>query len=419
MINSKDLDYKAIIITEAGQQLDITAATQDLGWEENEDELAMKISFDMYNAFYNGKRLSSLVKLCSTVAIKSSWGSGSDIVAQGQLTQCKRKTSKSDEVFTITAYDNLYNLQKSSDCVFFEEGKSTKSILTSLLSSWGISITSYTGPNVTHARILKKNVKLGTIVRDILSEAKKKGGGAGIVRSTNGKIEVIKKGSNSIVYAFLGDNVTEVSHEINIASIVTRVKVVSSDGSDSAAKVEAVVDGKTDYGIFQKIITKTQNGTLEEAKREAQDEIDENGSPTETAKITGPDVPPLRKGDMIYAKVGSLNGYYIIKSIQHSAKDRKFTAEVEKYVASTVTDTKDTESNSKSYKVGDIVRFKGGMHYVSSYPGAKGYQATAGEAKIALGPDCKANGKAHPWQLIRTSNSTSNVNGWVDDGSFE
>ena len=89
MINSKDLSYKAIIVTESGQQLDITAATQDLGWEENEDELAMKISFDLYNAFYNGKRLSSLVKLCSVVAIQASWGSGSDIVAQGQLTQCK------------------------------------------------------------------------------------------------------------------------------------------------------------------------------------------------------------------------------------------------------------------------------------------------------------------------------------------
>ena len=419
MINSKDLSYKAIIVTESGQQLDITAATQDLGWEENEDELAMKISFDLYNAFYNGKRLSSLVKLCSVVAIQASWGSGSDIVAQGQLTQCRRKTSKSDEVFSITAYDNLYNLQKSSDCVFFEEGKGTQSILTSLLSSWGISISSYTGPNVTHARILKKNAKLGTIIRDILSEAKKKGGGAGIVRSTKGKIEVIKKGNNSTVYAFLGDNVTEVSHEINIASIVTRVKVVSSDGSDSAAKVEAIVDGKTDYGVFQKIITKTQSGTLEDAKKEAQDELDENGSPTETARLTGPDVPPLRKGDMIYAKVGSLDGFYLIKSIQHSAKDRKFSAEVEKYVASTITKTQNTSTESKSYKVGDIVRFKGGMHYISSYPGAKGYQATAGEAKITLGPDCKANGRAHPWQLIHTSNSTSNVYGWVDEGSFE
>ena len=418
MINVKDISYKAIIITETGQQLDITAAVQDLGWEENDDELAMKISFDMYNAQYNGKRLSSLVKIGSIVAIKASWGSGSDIVAQGNIVECTRKSSKTAEVFSVTAYDNLYNLQKSSDCIFFEEGKSTKSILSSFLSSWGIAISTYTGPNVTHARVLKKNAKLGTIVRDILSEAKKKGGGSGLMRSTKGKVEVIKRGGNSLVYAFVGDNTTEVSHKISIASIITRVKVVSSDGSDSAAKVEAVVDGKTDYGVFQKIITKSQNGSLDDAKKEAQETLDEDGSPTETVRITSPDVPPVRKGDMIYAKVGALDGYYLVKSVQHNAKDRRLTADLEKYVASTVTEAA-TESTNKTYKVGDIVRFKGGMHYISSYPGAKGYQATAGEAKITLGPDCKANGKAHPWQLIRTSNSTSNVYGWVDEGSFE
>lgn len=72
----------------------------------------------------------------------------------------------------------------------------------------------------------------------------------------------------------------------------------------------------------------------------------------------------------------------------------------------------------KSYKVGDIVNFHGGTHYVSSYKGAKGYKARAGKAKITLGPNCKGNGKAHPWHLIHT-NSKSNVYGWVNEGTFD
>ena len=54
--------------------------------------------------------------------------------------------------------------------------------------------------------------------------------------------------------------------------------------------------------------------------------------------------------------------------------------------------TRSTESKpeSKSYKVGDIVNFHGGTHYYSSYPGAKGY-----------------------------SDSSSNVYGWVDEGTFD
>lgn len=76
-----------------------------------------------------------------------------------------------------------------------------------------------------------------------------------------------------------------------------------------------------------------------------------------------------------------------------------------------------TETPKASYKVGDIVHFNGGTHYVSSYSNAKGYHARAGTAKITLGPNCKGNGHAHPWHLIHTD-SSSNVYGWVNEGTF-
>ena len=79
---------------------------------------------------------------------------------------------------------------------------------------------------------------------------------------------------------------------------------------------------------------------------------------------------------------------------------------------------KNNQVTKKSYNVGDIVYFKGGTHYVSSWPGSKGYPAKAGKARIHLGPNCKGNGKAHPWSLIHID-SSSNVYGWVDEGTFE
>lgn len=72
-------------------------------------------------------------------------------------------------------------------------------------------------------------------------------------------------------------------------------------------------------------------------------------------------------------------------------------------------------AGKKEYKVGDIVNFHGGTHYYSSYPGAKGYSARAGKAKITI---ANGSGKAHPWHLIHTD-SGSNVYGWVDDGTFD
>ena len=80
-------------------------------------------------------------------------------------------------------------------------------------------------------------------------------------------------------------------------------------------------------------------------------------------------------------------------------------------LGTTVTQT----TKKKDYNVGDIVNFKGGTHYVSSYSGSKGYNARAGKAKITIK---NGSGKAHPWHLIHTD-SGSNVYGWVDNGTFE
>lgn len=69
----------------------------------------------------------------------------------------------------------------------------------------------------------------------------------------------------------------------------------------------------------------------------------------------------------------------------------------------------------KEYQVGDTVNFHGGTHYISSYPGAKGYSARAGQARIT---EKNGSGGAHPWHLIHTD-SASNVYGWVDNGTFD
>lgn len=418
MVNISNVSYTVIVITEKKLQLDITQAVENLGWEEGEDELAMKIHFDMYNAKYNGSRLSSLVKIGAIVGVKGYWGSGKGICAMGNIIECERKTSKSDEVFNVVAYDNLYNLQKSSDNVYFAKGKKTKSILTSIFKSWGISIAKYSGPDVAHSKILYKNKKLGEIIRGVLDEAKKKGGCAAIVRSVETKIQVVEKGSNTEIFHFEGNSATEVSHKTSIANIVTRVKIISSEDKDGAPKLEATVNGKTQYGVFQKIITHSKSDNLSDTKNEAKEILDEDGDVKDTSKLLAPDVPCIRKGDMIHAVVGTLNGFYLVNSIQHNAKAGKMTMEVEKFTPRVVSEKKKETKKKKNYKVGDVVYFKGGTHYRSSWPDAKGYKAKAGKAKITFDPNCRGNGKAHPWHLVHVG-SESNVHGWVDEGTFE
>lgn len=69
--------------------------------------------------------------------------------------------------------------------------------------------------------------------------------------------------------------------------------------------------------------------------------------------------------------------------------------------------------SGKEFRMGDVVRFSGGTHYVGSRLD-QGYPARPGPAMITL----LAPGTKHPYHLIHTD-GTSNVYGWVDEGSFE
>ena len=132
----------------------------------------------------------------------------------------------------------------------------------------------------------------------------------------------------------------------------------------------------------------------------------------EEITVQAPDVPFIRKGDLVYVMIGSAQNYYYVVGIRHDCDNYSMTMDLE------LAEPKKEKAKSekkKDYNVGDIVNFHGGTHYVSSYPGSKGYNARAGKAKITIK---NGSGKAHPWHLIHTD-SGSNVYGWVDDGTFD
>ena len=195
--------------------------------------------------------------------------------------------------------------------------------------------------------------------------------------------------------------------------MVTRVKVVAQADDEGRSSVEATLNGLTEYGIRQKIYTRDKDATLAEAQSAAQAILDEDGTLQETISVQAADIPWIKKGDVVHISAESLDGYYYVLGISHDIDAMNMTMQVKKAELRIVEENAVTEK--KDYKVGDIVNFHGGTHYVSSYPGARGYTASAGPAKITI---ANGSGGAHPWHLIHTD-STSNVYGWVDDGTFD
>lgn len=123
----------------------------------------------------------------------------------------------------------------------------------------------------------------------------------------------------------------------------------------------------------------------------------------------------------IDSSLGKAAGRYFVDevktSVGSSATKQSITLHrIEKKCgASNNTPAKKKTAAKSKYKVGDVVNFHGGTHYISSYSNARGYSAKAGKAKITK---MNGAGKAHPWHLIHVD-SKSNVYGWVDDGTFD
>lgn len=413
MIDISKIKYRLVVMTESKKQYNIKEFVEDLGWEENDGELATRISFTAKNEKTSAGLISSLAKPGCLVGVFATDGSIDEEVARGYVTNWKPLLSGSKDKVDITCYDELYNLEESQDLIYYSSGIGTKSAITQIFDNWQIPTEKYDGPDVTHGKLAYKTESLADVLLDILDDAKKKGGGDAFIRAAKGKVSVLQWGSNKTVYHFEVDNTKQVSHKMSTAGMITRVKVIGQEDDDGRSSVEAVVNGQTKFGIRQKIYVRGKDDSVSDAQSAAQDIINDKGQVDEEITVQSPDIPFVRKGDLVHITAGTLNDYYFVKGVRHDADSMSMTMDLKKAVAEPV--VQNHQSAPKSYNVGDIVNFKGGTHYVSSYPGAKGYNARAGKAKITIK---NGSGKAHPWHLIHVD-SGSNVYGWVDDGTFE
>lgn len=381
----------------------------NISWEENENEIAARISFTVRNDKTAKGRLASLIKPGCLIGVFAAVGKKKKEVARGYVADWNPQEQNGSNDLKCTCYDVLYSLQKSQDNKYFPSGTGTKSIITGIFTEWGIPMKNYSGPNVAHGKLKFNNSYVSDMLLEVLDDARKKGAGQYILRTEKGYADVVEKGSNTTVYVFRTNITKSVSTSISTAGLVTRVKVIGKADDEGNSGVEAVLDGETKYGVHQRIYTRGSDESLETAKSSAQEILNEDGVIKRKITLQAPDVPFIRKGDLVYVSAGVKDAYYFVKGIRHDCGASSMTLEVEYAGAA------EKKKKGKVYRVGDLVKFKGGICYMSPYADAKGYEAKAGKAKITKkkGPD-----RAHPWHLLHTD-SAGNVFGWVDDETFE
>lgn len=406
MIDISTLKYRIVVLVSKKKKYNITDYLEDLSWQENEGEISSQISFTVRNDKTSKGYLTKLIKPGIPVIISAKHGSRKyKEVARGNVVTWSPSNQNSAHDLRCVCYDELYNLQKSQDDFYFRSGMGTKARIHKVMKKWKIPVGSYQGPNKIHGKKKYQGSYLSDILLDILDDAVKKGGEKSIIRMKKNKVTIVPRGSNSEIFVFRAKNTKVVNSNVTTANLITRVKVIGKSKESGKTKVAATLNGLTKYGVRQRIYTRGSDETLNHAKKAAKQILDEAGDIQQDITVQSPDVPYIRKGDMVYMKVGRVKGYHYVKSIQHDADTMSMTMNIEPA-------EKKSKSKKSSYKLGDIVNFKGGTHYVSS-TGSKGYPAKAGKAKITK----KNMAGRHPYHLIHT-NSKSNVYGWVDKGTF-
>jgi len=186
------------------------------------------------------------------------------------------------------------------------------------------------GPNIALAKQVFRGDTLADMIYSVLNEAKKKGGGKWIIRSKQGKIDVVRLGQNTPVYVFSAyTNVDSINDRQDIEEMVTRVKIIGAEDKEGKAPVVATLDGRTEFGTLQELVYQRQFDTPAAAKSAAEDILKERGQPRRMRKVIAPDLPFLRKGDKVKVEAGTLIGYYIVSGVIHDAANRIMVMEVE------------------------------------------------------------------------------------------
>jgi hypothetical protein len=330
MIDVAKISYSLILLRPDGQRIDLQPFLRSLSWEENDGELAVRLEAELQNIqMPDGKWLHQLIPLGGQIFLYADWGSGQQEIFRGTVFAWDYRTDPLGH-FTITAYDQLIYLMKSKDDRFYKAGQTARAIIQDIAGAWGIPLGDVQGPNVALGKQVFRGETLADMINSVLKEAKAKGSIKWIVRSRQGKIDVVRPGQNSPVYLFAHDtNVESIEDRQDIEDLVTRVKIIGAEDKEGKAPVVATLDGRTEFGTLQEVVYQRQFDTPAAAKEAAQDILKERGQPRRVRKVMAPDLPFLRKGDKVKVSAGTLNGYFLVAGVIHDATQRIMSLEVE------------------------------------------------------------------------------------------
>lgn len=325
------------------------------------------------------------------------------------------QTQSNQKKLQFTAYDNGIYLANNKD-TFCYENKTASEIFQDCCARFNLPVGEVAKCSYKIPELTKSKTTAFDAIADALSLDFDATGIRHYVASDKGKLNLLTRRENILQWVIeVGQNLTSYSYSRSIEDIKTRVKMVSKEGTTVAEKSNAELEKK--IGIFQEIDQPDESLTAAQVNDLIASIMEEKGTPQRTLSVEAVGIAEVISGIGVYIIIPELeiSRTFYVDEDTHTFKDNKHTMSLKLNYANDLSkEEKGAEDSSAEHKVGDVVQFNGGYHYVSSTASnPTGSKCAAGPAKITL----IAKGAKHPWHLIHTDSSTR-VYGWVDDGTF-
>lgn len=316
-------DYTVYVVS-GSTKYNVTNAVMSLDRAEPKGQIAQRVTLHLANVKVGDTLLSNLLKARDRVFVHANDGAKNDEVFRGFLWTRVRQDSLSEKELQYVCYDNLIYFQESEDSLYFSSGKSTKDIVSSICSKWGIKLQ-YSYDSITHSKMPLKGYLSSIFTEDILDLVKKRKNKKYVILSEKDTMVVKPVGANETIYRFVsGKNITRSASGWTMDGIITKVVIVGKADKNDREPIQATVSANTsEYGTLQRIQSKSDNTSLSDAKLEAKNTVDEHGKPKWEYEITAPDVPWIRKGDKIYVSAGEIEGYRIVTEVDRTIDQKR------------------------------------------------------------------------------------------------
>lgn len=325
------------------------------------------------------------------------------------------QTQSNKKKLQFKAYDNGIYLSNNKDTYTYEN-KTADQVFKDCCMRLNLPMGEVASCSYKIPELTKSKMTAFDAIADALSLDFDATGIRHYVMSSKGRLSLLTRRENILQWVIeVGQNLSAYSYSRSIEKIKTRIKMVSKEGTAIAEKSNSALEKK--IGIFQAIEQPDESLTSAQVNDLISSILEEESTPERTLSVNAVGNTDIISGlgvFIIIPELGLSRTFYV-DSDTHVFQDNKHTMTLKLTYANDI--AKGSEAKDEiGYKVGGIVQFHGGSHYVSSTAGSPASTGLKpGPAKITY----TAKGAKHPWHLQTQDRAATHVYGWVDDGTFE